>query len=137
MHSHQLAALGLVVCATLLGGCARGPFDQKPTCPPPGSIQVSSDCTYMLTITNIDEKTGLVRATVARNAVEMNRKDSAGLFGPKFNIENYPFFEYTFPVDNLTDAALRKGADFRFISVRGTNLLRRQDRKDGAHSKSE
>jgi hypothetical protein len=126
MHTRSgLIRIWLVVIslAAPFAACTEG----FPNCPTPGGV-TNNKCYYKLTITKIGPEAGTAMGTTARSVVEKNRKRRADLFSLEmisdFKIEEYPFFEYHFHIqDQETLSQLKVGSDIDLQNVPGTIYL--------------
>jgi hypothetical protein len=125
----KLLTLLIISAFLVVGGCLSINLNEKkPKCGPPGTL-AGHPCFYNLTIIQIDHQTRWVRGKVPEKVLEHNAEHSAktrlgGILGYKLTVPTYPFFEYTFQVENLDD--IREDETYEFRSKPNTSILEKK-----------
>ena len=106
--------LPLIIMAMLTGCIHR----VKPDCAPPGAVQTTSGCYYVLEITGSNKTTGEAIGNVPKTVVEDNDKKLGtwswwqwgGWFFRRLvgGTDTYPFFQYQFPIENADPAKIEE-----------------------------
>jgi len=119
--------VALTIGSIFIGGCF-GTYGAKPPCGPPGTVQTTTDCHYVLQIKQIlNASTGEVTGVVPRRIVEEN-SNSIGfdlLHFRRFHQDpdNYPFWEYAFQIEGFDASKILVGSEVDFHSVAGKRTL--------------
>src|SRR5262245_8738195 len=105
--------VALFIVSVFTGGCFAA-YGTKPPCGPPGVVQTTNDCHYVLQIKQIiNASTGEVSGVVPRRIVEENSK-SIGVDFLRFrrfhqDPDNYPFWEHNFQIANFDASKVTVG----------------------------